>query len=212
MDAAYGGICNLSQASEIILVAGGIGITPILSLLRQLCHIYASRSSTESSALHNSTKFPPITLIWSVRKGFLVSLFCDQLTEVLHKQFPLSPISIKVYYTAPKGDLPPEVSLKLNSVITLGCRPDICDIFTAVKKRSSLSRNVDLSTVHAIACGPEALISCVQSSWCALIIKTLLCICGLINPLLPTLAASRTASHFSAKTFISDSEISRSFF
>ncbi len=157
-------MCNLTQASEIILVAGGIGITPILSLLRQLCHIYAIRSSTETST-HIQHQQPPITLVWTVRQGFLLSLFCDQLTEVLHRHFPQSPITIKIYYTASKVDLPPEVSLKLNSVISRVGRPDLCGIFSEVKKRSMLS-DVESSSVHAIACGPENLISSVQSIWC----------------------------------------------
>jgi hypothetical protein len=164
LDAAYGGMCNLSQASEIILVAGGIGITPILSLLRQMCHIYAIRSSTKNST-HSLHQLPPITLVWAVRQGFLLSLFCDQLTEVLQRNFPLSPITIKIYYTAAKVDLPPEVSLKLNSVISSVGRPDFCGIFSEVKKRSSL-KDVEPSAVHAIACGPEPLISSVQSFWC----------------------------------------------
>ncbi len=155
----------MSQASDIVLVAGGIGITPMMSLLRQLCHIYAIRSSSDSASSRNLPQLPPIALVWTVRQGFLLALFCDQLTEVLQKHFPLSPITIKIYYTASKSDLSPEVSLKLNSVISFGGRPDLEHIFSEFKKRSLL-RNSEPCAVHAIACGPETLISGVQNHWC----------------------------------------------
>jgi hypothetical protein len=156
-------MCNLSRASEIILVAGGIGITPILSLLRQICHIYAIHSSGISSALHQQSQLPPITVIWSVRQGFLVSLFCEQFMEVLRSHFSLSLITIKIYYTADKA-LPAEILPELKAVISSGARPDISGIFATVKNRSS-HRDAQPCSVHAIACGPEALTSSVQINW-----------------------------------------------
>lgn len=165
MDAAYGGVCDLSHASEIILVAGGIGITPIMSLLRQLCHIFASRSSSGSLASQSSPSLPHITLIWSVRQGFLLSLFCEQLSGVLRSHFSLSLITIKVYYTASNPVLPPDFPLALKSIVAPGSRPDLSGAFAAAKERS-LRRDVDPAAVHAIACGPESLTSSVQNFWC----------------------------------------------
>jgi hypothetical protein len=153
----------LSRASEIILVAGGIGITPILSMLRQICHIYAIHSSSVSSALHQQSQLPPITVIWSVRQGFLVSLFCEQFMEVLRSHFSLSLITIKIYYTSDKA-LPAEILPEVKAVISSGARPDISGIFATVKNRSS-HRDAQPFAVHAIACGPEALASSVQINW-----------------------------------------------
>ncbi len=164
-------MCNLSRASEIILVAGGIGITPILSLLRQMRHIYAVHSSSSRSALNQQCQLPPITVIWVVRQGFLVSLFCEQLMEVFRSHFSLSLITIKIYHTANIA-LPAEVPPEVKSVTSSGIRPDISGIFAAAKNRSS-HRDSQPSAVHAIACGPEALTSSVQLNWCV----SYMCLC-----------------------------------
>ena len=156
-------MCNLSQASDIILVAGGIGITPILSLLRQLCHIYTIRSSSGSSTTHSLPPLPPVTVVWSLRQSFLLSVFCEQLSEVLRSHFSLSLITIKVYFTAKYVDLP-EISPEMKSVIQSGARPDLNGIFSTVKDRS-LRRDIKPSAVHAIACGPEPLTLSVQKHW-----------------------------------------------
>jgi hypothetical protein len=158
-------MCNLSQASEIILVAGGIGITPILSLLRQLFHIYTIRSSSGGSTSHNLPPLPPITVVWSVRQIFLLSVFSEQLLEVLRSHLSLSLITIKVHFTSsaivPTADFP----LELKSVISSGARPDIIGMFSKVKERS-LGRDLKPSAVHVIACGPEPLTLSVQNCWC----------------------------------------------
>jgi hypothetical protein len=158
-------MCDLTHASEIILVAGGIGITPIMSVLRQLCHIFSIRSSSGSLSSQNLPSLPPVTLIWSVRQGFLLSLFCEHLVGVLRSHFSLSLITIKVYYTASNPVLPPDLPLELKSTVACGARPDISGAFAAAKERS-LRKHVDPAAVHAIACGPESLTSSVQHIWC----------------------------------------------
>jgi hypothetical protein len=163
-------MCNLSHASEIILVAGGIGITPILSLMRQLCHIYTIRSSSGRSTSHNLPQLPPITVVWSLRQSFLLSVFREQLLEVLRSH--LSLITIKIYFTSSKIVLPPEVPLEIKSVINFGSRPDVVGIFSTVKERS-LHRDIKPSSVHAIACGPVPLTLTVQNCWCVPTLLTL---------------------------------------
>ena len=157
-------MCNLSQASDIILVAGGIGITPILSLLRQLCHIYTIRSSSGSSTTHSLPPLPPVTVVWSLRQSFLLSVFREPLLEVLRSHFSLSLITIKIYFTPSKIVPPLEIPLEIQSVINAGARPDIVGLFSRAKERS-LHRDVKPSAVHVIACGPEPLTLCVQNCW-----------------------------------------------
>jgi hypothetical protein len=109
---------------------------------------------------------PRIIFVWTVRQGFLLSLFCDHLMEIIRSHFSLDLISIKIYYTAVNPICPPGVPLEIQSVITCGARPDLSNVFFAAKQRC-LSSDVEPSAVHTIVCGPEPLISSVQSFWCA---------------------------------------------
>eukprot|EP01042_Synura_sphagnicola_P007869 gene7869-10075_t len=87
VDGPYGRAIRYSEYEDVVLVAGGIGITPMASILFE---ILSKVTTTEPSPVGSIKR---IHLIWSVRSKELLDIFANPLRE---KMRGISPSSVQI--------------------------------------------------------------------------------------------------------------------
>lgn len=99
----YGGMSidsRFLQYKRIVLVAGGIGITPMISILQYYGEsVQRSSSGTDSV---NTSNLQSLVLVWCVREPELLQV--PFIKEVLEKSSQLQQIRIVVYLTGNRAD------------------------------------------------------------------------------------------------------------
>jgi len=79
VDGPYGLPFDYKQFSSILLIGGGIGVTPLHSILRTLLLLNESSSGL-------SSRLRVVKLVWSVREIHMVEMFRDTFERVLDQQ------------------------------------------------------------------------------------------------------------------------------
>ena len=168
---------DLDHQSHIVLVCGGIGITPIISIARQLAH----EQQRSKKSVH---------LIWVVRELSLVralpilaadfdleereTTFSDMsVTESragdeveIHLQTPSTHLKIEIFVTKDKADIGTQMGQSLRGSpyqVHYGSRPDIDAVIAGASDAAT--------SLAVVACGPselvaEASVSCRNHSRC----------------------------------------------
>ena len=134
LDGPYGGIpLNLQSYACIVIIAGGIGITPFLILIEKLL----TQTSTDNDKLRH------IILHWTLKYPALYSVFRAKLAELQIKQSAIV-LEVKVYYTG-AGEF------SHCGVSTSSGRLDIAETINSIHE-------CPLS-LCCLLCGPENLVS-----------------------------------------------------
>jgi hypothetical protein len=153
IDGFYGTVPDICGAAVVILISGGIGVTPFTSLLQE----QLARTRKNAPAAPGSSRLPHLYFVWSVRSLPLVQLYQPLLEEALSADAtPSSPflckVDVRVHMTTTQHDAPSFV---------LHGRPDAPAIFQAVAGRVAAGE-FSAGEVLVLSCGPQELID--QSS------------------------------------------------
>ena len=154
IDGAYGNL-NIPFFKDVplaVFVAGGIGIAPVLSLMKYYHH----------KGLKNNGR---IKLIWTCRSTELFSEFADEMGSFINRDN--SNISLQLFHT---GDDPFEIPLEdvvSNSSAFYQCiingKPNLPLIFTNIATEIE-QENSGIKRVGVFACGSKRLRNSVLSS------------------------------------------------
>jgi NAD(P)H-flavin reductase len=146
---------NFSRFRSILLVAGGVGVTPSMALIRHVYHI--NRDSNEVDPYLQDVFF-----VWSCKNEKEFGWYRDILEEAMarsaveNSRFPK--LHAYVHITRPESDAS---SLKdLPSYIKSG-RPDLHQVFDRIVEVGVQRKYASLRTA-VVACGPEAMVT---ESW-----------------------------------------------
>jgi predicted ferric reductase len=151
VDGPYGYPGAISDKRCLLLIAGGIGVTPLHSIFAEL-HLRALHSKDDVHPLES------VTLVWSARSDDLFALFSPTLLSVmrhnpgdifhfqLHNSQPARSKSIELRV----GELPSDISQDAKSLIQR-CRPNLDLLF------EQASQHYVPSDVAVMVCGPAEL-------------------------------------------------------
>jgi len=137
IDGPYGKLTHdIDNYDVILLCCGGIGVTPMLSVLRDLNYKISSRDLDVKK----------IYLFWTMRDPSLYYALGDSLNDILNG--PVSNcFNISVWITQPG----------VTSPLFIRGRPDWIEIFKKIKET-----HYDVDRIAVLSCGPPNL---VHSSW-----------------------------------------------
>jgi NAD(P)H-flavin reductase len=151
-----------SQYKSILLIAGGIGITPIHNILRTLLLIYGDGSSLQ-------TKLIRVRLLWSIRDIEMVEIYRDTFEKILDHQitggnnvkFELSihcSISPSVHHHDDKKVDSTEKGI-VNSSIDHRIIPIISNRMQMTKEIEALLKDgINESDTLVFVCGPDSMV------------------------------------------------------
>eukprot|EP00049_Salpingoeca_infusionum_P012255 m.221916 g.221916 ORF g.221916 m.221916 type:complete len:800 (-) comp15134_c0_seq9:3616-6015(-) len=143
IDGPYGRPYYFDQCGHVMLVAGGIGVTPMMSIA---CEI-----ALRAQAHQSNGDITDVTIVWAVRDPALFQVFGEQLS--LMRDVPNVRFHIHLYNTSDSSFQGGTSDVWVP--VTQG-RPDL----DAIAKTCAAGQDTML-----MACGPEALIS--KASECA---------------------------------------------
>jgi predicted ferric reductase len=138
---------NLRRYSSVVLLAGGVGITPVLSFLREVYQYGRSASGNTEPVLKD------IYLVWVMRSASEYAWFSECMEEILARgggeggAYPA--LHAHLHVTQDQSGL---ASDRLQSG-----RPDLSSIFDGVQQKAN-----DYGRVAVVTCGPNSL---VQETW-----------------------------------------------
>lgn len=162
IDGPYGHFSfNYKKYPVLILTCGGIGITPLLSLIRTVYRIDVPEEEQIKHPLSSVIKH--IHFLWVVKDLKSYQWFSDELEEIRKKatlsQFP------KFYHStfitrsahAKSSTANPPVGKPKNPFFSLhtGSRPNLSEYFSHIRSQTS-------ARVGVVTCGPSGL---VKSTW-----------------------------------------------
>ena len=142
---------------DIIMIAGGIGITPLLSMIRALRPSDASKPKYRHGRLVPSVKTKEIDLVWVMREanGSALEALANPLTKEL-AIYAAAAGEIKlhahVFVTRLETDAEHPSGLRLRAG-----RPRLADFFESIDHRRQTRDGRALAA--AFACGPEGLVT-----------------------------------------------------
>jgi len=143
VDGPYGNLTmNIQQYKVIVLVAGGIGVTPMISILKSLVH-------------KGAENYSKIYFIWSVRDPLAFEWFAEALNTAKDNKV----VELKLFATRAKG-------ASEGGIPFTPSRPKMPEIFEQIRTTHSES-----SAIAVLACGPAVVVSEVSelchsiSSW-----------------------------------------------
>jgi NAD(P)H-flavin reductase len=151
VDGPYGYPGAISDKRCLLLIAGGIGVTPLHSIFAEL-HLRALHSKDDVHPLES------VTLVWSARSDDLFALFAPTLLSVmrhnpgdifhfqLHNSQPARSTSLELRV----GNIPFDVIRRAKSAIQR-CRPNLDLLF------EQASQHYAPSDVAVMVCGPAEL-------------------------------------------------------
>jgi len=137
---------NFSRFRGVVLVAGGVGVTPSMALIRHVFHI--NRESNEVDPYLQDVYF-----VWSCRNEKEFGWYRDMLEEAMarsaleNSKYPR--LHGYVHITKPEG------GIELPGYIKSG-RPNLHEIFDRVE---SVGNSEQGMRVAVVACGPEVMVS-----------------------------------------------------
>jgi hypothetical protein len=136
IDGPYGLAHDFSHLDTLILVAGGIGITPCKAIFESLRASYLNAS--QSSSTHNRVP-RRVHLVWVLRDISLAAVMKDTLEEFVNLVGPFSelqPFSIQLYAPTPcppgeddakRGDDPTNCHCNILAPLILHRRPNLTE-------------------------------------------------------------------------------------
>eukprot|EP01006_Ploeotia_vitrea_P014002 TRINITY_DN3699_c0_g1_i1.p1 TRINITY_DN3699_c0_g1~~TRINITY_DN3699_c0_g1_i1.p1 ORF type:complete len:209 (+),score=10.84 TRINITY_DN3699_c0_g1_i1:89-628(+) len=136
----------LGSTPIVVLIAGGIGITPIISILSYLA------TSTKTAL-----DVKQIVFIWTVRNNHMIRAFQDDLVQAYGSKI----VQLHIYNS--HGGSPHQDNTAVGSTESppkyleaFHGRPDIHKLLTEVSQTASM--------VGVYACGPDTLMSSVETA------------------------------------------------
>jgi len=166
VDGPYGMPPSLLGRNSIVLIAGGIGITPVISIFRDLHNnvsMYSRRTSVLNSVQTND--LPPVgrydfprlvMLVWVARDTEMVKAFKDQLDLILSTTTPKTKFIVHIFITrAPLSDEKMEEYVNFN--LQTG-RPDLHNELMHLRNSSKKVSQL------VFVCGPKPLVKSAQEA------------------------------------------------
>jgi len=171
IDGPYGKPFDAAGCHRVILVAGGIGITPCHSIFSTLLSRSIRRSRAEEAEPQKKEELPPlpsVDLIWVARDSAMFSAFTQTLRcYEAHNADANNRFSVRLFVTRPNGGgvTQREDANEFNNVVprtaatmyTHG-RPDWEMVLTTISDNGN-----DPSTTLVFACGPSAMVKEVEN-------------------------------------------------
>jgi predicted ferric reductase len=143
---------NFARYNTVVLIAGGVGVTPSMALIR---HIYHINRITAEVDPHLQDVF----LVWSCKNAFEFKWYKKTLEEAMKRaaqnKETLPKLHTFVHLTQHQGNWDFPVFVKPD-------RPDLVKIFDQVEQIVSLKCGKNEFRAAVVACGPEAMVS---SAW-----------------------------------------------
>jgi len=151
LDGPYGNPPSLSACANLVLVAGGIGITPILSIFKEQYQLHKQNHP-------NSIRMRHIYLIWVVRDTAMLEMFRDVFDEISYDSRLQSKfhIHLRVTQRSFSNTYTMTASAPINPQPVLG-RPNLNQEFTDIARTCG-------GSVLAMVCGPNSMITEVQNA------------------------------------------------
>ena len=113
VDGPYGNaLADCLEHDVLVLVAGGIGITPVHSILKYLYNMALVNSAKVVNSAKKEKVPAKVHLIWVVRETVMFKLFLDTLTKV--QQFDYNGSFVLHLYTTNMKPQSQEISRKIN--------------------------------------------------------------------------------------------------
>eukprot|EP00475_Leptophrys_vorax_P003831 TRINITY_DN1223_c0_g1_i1.p1 TRINITY_DN1223_c0_g1~~TRINITY_DN1223_c0_g1_i1.p1 ORF type:complete len:1142 (+),score=352.10 TRINITY_DN1223_c0_g1_i1:95-3520(+) len=137
---------NFARFRGVVLVAGGVGVTPSMALIRHVFHI--NRETNEVDPYLQDVYF-----IWSCRNEKEFGWYRDMLEEAMarsaleNSKYPR--LHGYVHITKPEG------GIELPGYIKSG-RPNVHEIFDRIEQNGASQEGM---RVAVVACGPEVMVS-----------------------------------------------------
>lgn len=156
VDGPYGLPQEFHRYKHVVLVAGGIGVTPVHSILRQLLALHVSGVNANGEVDGGDDIPLKVHLVWSAREAATLDLFESTLSQ-------MNRVDVDVFTRALFVTRHTEAAHRTEGVTDKGLgfqvgRPSIGEEVT----RALLNRNVGLSNdcddTLVFACGPQALV------------------------------------------------------
>eukprot|EP00611_Tribonema_gayanum_P027667 TRINITY_DN6910_c0_g1_i1.p1 TRINITY_DN6910_c0_g1~~TRINITY_DN6910_c0_g1_i1.p1 ORF type:complete len:556 (+),score=136.19 TRINITY_DN6910_c0_g1_i1:84-1751(+) len=150
------GVCSIPYelAEQVVLVGGGIGITPMISLLGDL----VAMAEATGDGTWGNTRIQGVHLNWTLRETALILYFQDLLVRALALRKGNANgtggcnFTLSLHFTAPLGEVSEDLKLELASHIIRG-RPEWEEIMAAQAAAAEGKR------VAVLVCGPAPLMS-----------------------------------------------------
>jgi predicted ferric reductase len=159
VDGPYGLPLELSNHTDLLLIAGGIGVTPLMSIIREIAWI------KKHGPVHKLYNLQRVHLVWVARECGLFALFSGMLDELLNHASPTisnaedrqPSFYVKLFLT---GTADPD-AIHCNSAVGRSlteCRPNFGAVLEEVSN-GCVSRDILVK-----ACGPDPMILSVAES------------------------------------------------
>eukprot|EP00808_Paulinella_micropora_P005213 g20428.t1 len=139
---------NHHRYDSLLLVAGGIGITPIMGVLKD---IYGNVE--DNTRPMHASNLQSVTLVWAVKSLAALSWFEPELRhfqKITSEDPSLPSISLRLFITQAEGASRTETLNEL--ALQMASRPQLAAIFIDV------ASNAKDRPVFVFACGPEGLV------------------------------------------------------
>lgn len=182
---------NPRHLEHVVVVGGGIGITPLASLVREICNDAASSASHNDSGSRSSRHYPlmkTVTVVWAVQSADCLDWFQQELRAAAERA-AVGGVAVDLQFFVTRargggkkagaegGDV--EAAGQPAAAFTAG-RPDLKAILAKIAAEAAAARNnkggddAALSAgeaarlrrlpVGVFACGPEAMLDDTRTS------------------------------------------------
>eukprot|EP01041_Mallomonas_annulata_P010364 gene10364-21624_t len=155
IDGPFGNISiPINLYPVLVLIAGGIGATPLLSVLGDILH----NSSTSSYKWLKDIK---IIFIWTSREIALFQEFIPLLQTAIEK---FGPNAIQLYSSVSSSSSLIRDDDRNNQIIIKNGRPDVNIVLAEAINLAKSVKSNDLKKVGVMTCGPESLLDAVSAA------------------------------------------------
>ncbi|KAF1325611.1 Ferric reductase, partial [Globisporangium splendens] len=164
VDGPYGNVSidlmTPTTYSHVVLFSGGIGITPMKSLVNHLHNAHTLKTRPELERVH---------FVWSVRDREMVRAFISGASNEPESYFPhglpdsavpnssgtMPVFTTELFLTKGECDLEDPLDQKLSHCLRYYTRPDIVAVLREIGQEAQLSKK---DRVGVLVCGPSAMI------------------------------------------------------
>lgn len=148
VDGPYGNPPDFTSHENIVLVGGGIGITPLISIVKDLYQMHRQNDASHRHIKH-------IYLMWVVRDLAILEMFRDVFDEICNDHLSKEKFHI-VLRVSQRSFSKANDGIPFNPVPILG-RPNFQHDFAAIAKGTT-------GGVQVMVCGPGPMVDEVQSA------------------------------------------------